>query len=197
MPSKSPFANLDLPRTHILTYLFASGSGPSNEPIWIDSRDPTHNLSPKQLLEMVRRMAAGFKKSGIEPRDVVTIFTPNHIYVPVIYLAIVGYGAVFTGLNPSYTVQELVHTMVDSEAKAMFVHPALLKTARAAVSQAGLSDRKLFLFSDSAREVPAVDGVRDWRTLMGSAVEGEAWKWDAYRAEEARNRIATINYSSG
>jgi len=32
------------------------------------------------------------------------IFTPNHIYVPVAYLGILGAGAAFSGLNPAYTV---------------------------------------------------------------------------------------------
>ena len=32
------------------------------------------------------------------------IFTPNHIFVPVAYLGVVGAGYAFSGANPVYTV---------------------------------------------------------------------------------------------
>lgn len=36
--------------------------------------------------------------------DVVMIYTPNHIFVPVAYLGIVGAGFAFSGANPVYTL---------------------------------------------------------------------------------------------
>jgi hypothetical protein len=41
---------------------------------------------------------------GSKPDEVVMIFTPNHIFVPVAYLGIVGSKRIFSGANPAYTV---------------------------------------------------------------------------------------------
>lgn len=104
MPFTSPYPHLDLPQSNILTYLF--GQGPvSEEPLWLDSKDPEKiNLSPKQLLQWVKRLGYGLQRLGLRKGDVVMICTPNQIFVPVAYLGIVGAGCVFSGANPAYTV---------------------------------------------------------------------------------------------
>lgn len=104
MPFSSPYPSLDIPETNILSYLFPPGEEPYDEPIWFDSKNASNNLSPKQLLHWVRRLALGLERLGLKKGDVVMIFTPNHIFVPVAYLGIVGAGCVFSGANPSYTV---------------------------------------------------------------------------------------------
>jgi acyl-CoA synthetase (AMP-forming)/AMP-acid ligase II len=104
MPLKSPFPNIDIPKVDILTYLFPHNISPSTEPIWIDSADTNISLSPAQLLQWVKRLAFGLERSGIKKGEVVMIYTPNHIFVPVAYLGIVGAGYAFSGANPIYTV---------------------------------------------------------------------------------------------
>ena len=102
MPFTSPYPDLDIPRSNILSYLF--GQGPvSEEPLWHDSKDATRNLSPAQLLQWVRRLGLGLERLGLGRGDVVMICTPNQILVPVAYLGIVGSGCVFSGANPAYT----------------------------------------------------------------------------------------------
>lgn len=196
MPSQSPFPALDIPKTNLLSYLFPTGADDDDKPLWITSNNELSALSPNQLLSLVKRVAAGFVRLGIGRGDVVAVFTPNHIYVPVIYLATVGYGAVFTGFNPAYTVGELVHLMKDSKAKVIFVHPQLLGPASEAAQEAGLSESSLILFSDGKDGIQS-PGIQDWRTYFGSSSEASCWKWDNYDSKEAEARIATINYSSG
>jgi len=104
MPLKSPFPDIDIPKVDILTYLFPPNTSPSTEPIWIDSADANIALSPAQLLHWVKRLAFGLERSGIKKGEVVMIYTPNHIFVPVAYLGIVGAGCAFSGANPIYTV---------------------------------------------------------------------------------------------
>lgn len=104
MPFSSPFPDLDIPQTDILTYLFPPNKQPSNKPIWIDAADPAKRLSPAQLLQWVKRLAFGIEKAGVMRGEVVMIFTPNSILVPVAYLGIVGAGCAFSGANPIYTI---------------------------------------------------------------------------------------------
>lgn len=104
MVFKSPFPSLDIPKTNLLSYLFPKGSTPSDEPIWIDCKDDKINLSPKQMLQWVKRLGFGLQNLGLKRGDVVMICTPNQIFVPVAYLGIVSVGCVFSGANPAYTV---------------------------------------------------------------------------------------------
>lgn len=104
MPFTSPFPALDIPKVDILTYLFPPGETPSDKPQWIDSSNPSNSLSPAQLLQWVKRLGFGLEKTGVEKGEVVMIYTPNHIFVPVAYLGIVGAGYAFSGANPVYTL---------------------------------------------------------------------------------------------
>lgn len=46
----------------------------------------------------------GLDRMGSKTGDVVMVFTPNHIFVPVAYHGIVGSKRIFSGSNPAYTV---------------------------------------------------------------------------------------------
>lgn len=104
MPFSSPFPDVHIPKTDILTYLFPPEKAPSTKPLWIDSKNPKISLSPARLLQWVKRLAFGLEKSGVKKGEVVMIYTPNHIFVPVAYLGIVGAGYAFSGANPVYTL---------------------------------------------------------------------------------------------
>ena len=143
----------------------------------------------------LKRLAVGLDKLGIQRGEAVLILTTNHIYVPVAYLGIVGSGRVFSGVNPIYTVSEVVYQIKDTGAKVMLVYPSLLDTALAAAEQAGLPVNRLFQFSDS--ECQMKRGVKDWQHLLASDDEADAYRWPELRGEAAIQTPATINYSSG
>jgi 4-coumarate--CoA ligase len=103
MTIKSPFPPLEIPETDLLSYLFPNTSNVSSDPLWIDANDPTNCLSPKQGLLWIKRLAIGLDRLEIASQDVVMILTPNHIFVPVIYLGIVGSRRIFSAGNPIYT----------------------------------------------------------------------------------------------
>jgi 4-coumarate--CoA ligase len=194
MPFQSIYPNLDIPKTNILSYLFPSDNDISDEPIWIDALDTRKSLSPRQLLLWVKRLAVGLDKLRVARQEAVLIYTPNHNFVPVAYLGIVGSGRVFSGMNPIYTINEIVHQIKDTEANVILAHPSLLKNAIEAGSRAGISSDRIFQFSDHWQQPKY--GVKDWRHMIGSVTEGEAYTWDPM-LETSTTSIATINYSSG
>lgn len=104
MPFSSPFPNLPIPKCNLLEYLFPKESSPTDTPIWIDSKETDHHLTPRTLLQWSKRLALGLDRIGSKEGEVVTILTPNHIFVPVAYLGIVGSKRIFSGANPVYTV---------------------------------------------------------------------------------------------
>lgn len=64
-----------------------------------------------------------------------------------------------------------------------------------AAAKAGISTDRIFMFSDEAQ--PTRDGVHDWRDMIGTSEQGDAWNWPELSPTEATQTVATINYSSG
>ncbi|KAI9371746.1 hypothetical protein BJX61DRAFT_548097 [Aspergillus egyptiacus] len=193
MAYSSIFPPLDIPNSNILSYLYPPNQTVSSTPIWIDANDPDNSLSPRQMLSWVRRIGYGLDRLRIPKGEVVMIYTPNHIFVPVAYQGIVGSGRIFTGANPTYTQFEIEHHIKDSGARVILVHPDLVATAVAAAARVGLPKERIFLFSDSPCR--SIEGVQDWRSMAGTEEEGRSWKWD--EMENGDSVPATINYSSG
>ncbi|OAL57412.1 acetyl-CoA synthetase-like protein [Pyrenochaeta sp. DS3sAY3a] len=195
MPFSSPFPAIDIPKCNLLEYLFPQGQSPSDTPIWIDSKDTNQHLTPRTLLQWTKRLALGLDRLGSKPGEVVMIFTPNHVFVPVAYLGIVGSKRIFSGANPAYTVSEMIHQVSNTQAQFILAHPTLVDTAIEAAKGAGLPDGRVFLFS----EVPnaPVKGCKDWREFLPSPAEGDAYNFPVLSEVESTTTTATVNYSSG
>jgi 4-coumarate--CoA ligase len=103
MPSQSPF-QINIPATDLLSYLFPPSKPASDKHIWIDAEDTKRALSPRQLLQWVKRLGMGLERLGLRKGDVVVVYSHNHIFVPVAYLGVAGCGYVFSGCNPAYGV---------------------------------------------------------------------------------------------
>lgn len=85
--------------------------------------------------------------------------------------------------------------MKNTGARVVLVHPTLLSTARQAAKAAGLSDSNLYLFSDTEHE--PIDGIKDWRAMLGTPSEASRYQWPRLDGELSTKQIATVNYSSG
>ena len=77
----------------------------------------------------------------------------------------------------------------------LLVHPALLDTARKASKASGLAHDRLFLFSDAEHD--AIDGIQDWRSMLGSPGDASQYDWPRLSGLESKRQVATVNYSSG
>ncbi|KIX00281.1 uncharacterized protein Z518_10420 [Rhinocladiella mackenziei CBS 650.93] len=195
MPYTSPWAPLDVPKCNILYYLFPPNTAPSNEPLWINATNASNSLSPAQMLSWTKRFAMGLDRLGVAQQEAVLVFSPNHLFVPMVYLAAAGSKRYFTGVNPIYTANEVAHQMKAIEAAVVLVHPSLLETGLAAAKQTNISLDRLFIFSDW--ECPTTQGVRDWRSIIASEKDAESWQWDSLEGEPAARTIAVVNFSSG
>jgi 4-coumarate--CoA ligase len=123
------------------------------------------------------------------------IYSPNHLFIPVAYLGIVGSVRAFSAANPIYTVSEVVHQLKNTEARCILAHPSMLDNALAAAEQVGLSKSKIFLFNDEPCQ--PTKGIKDWREMIATPEEADRYQWRKLSPEESVNTVATINYSSG
>lgn len=194
MIHKSKFEDIDIPECNILSYLFPKDKTVSTRPLWMDARSPEKRLSPASLLLNVQRFALGLDRLGVPINEAIMVFTPNHIFVPVVYLAAAGSKRYYTGANPTYTVDELSFQMSTVKPAVILIHPSLFKTGYSALNKANLHSTKVFLFDDS--DCVEENGVQDWKTFLASEQDAISWEWDDL-GHNAKSQIATINFSSG
>jgi len=142
-------------------------------------------------LTWIKRLGSFLEQQRIPKGEVVMILTPNHIFVPVAYLGIVGAGRVFSGANPIYTSTEIEHQIKNTGTKLILVHPSLVETAVEAARKAGLGKESIFQFSDHPCQ--PVHGIQDWRDV---AVDAKDYSSDTL-GKDSKRTLATINYSSG
>lgn len=90
---------------------------------------------------------------------------------------------------------ETKYQIENTGAKVMLVDPLLLRTALEAADKAKFPQDRIFLFSDD--ECSPSQGLKDWRTVLGSPEESEKWQRKSFTVEESKNRTAVLNYSSG
>ncbi|KFY17772.1 hypothetical protein V492_00393 [Pseudogymnoascus sp. VKM F-4246] len=195
MPFKSVHPHISIPQTNLVEYLFPPNSEPSNEPLYIDAQDPSNYLSEAQVLEWSKSFSSGLNNAGFHQGEVVMLFTPNHIFVPVAYLGIVGGGYTFSAANTAFTLRELVYQIEDVQPSVVLVHPDFLPLSVEAAANTSLSDLKIFQFTDV--ECTPVLGVPDWRVLFDTKFGVDEYAWPSFTPEESLTKVATINYSSG
>ncbi|KAK6369922.1 hypothetical protein LTS17_009372 [Exophiala oligosperma] len=188
---KSPYPDLDIPETNVLQYVFPPGEQPSDEAIWIDASNPQKSLSPRQALPWIHRIGNLLDIMHVGVGEAVMILSPNHIFVPVAYLGIVGAGRVFSGANPIYTPTEIEYQIRNTGSRLILAHPSLLDKAIDAGRQAGLGPSSIVQFSDIALE--PLRGIQDWRFMT----EGLDHRQHDPMGAESKTILATVNYSSG
>ncbi|KAJ4163642.1 hypothetical protein LMH87_005357 [Akanthomyces muscarius] len=200
MPVRSPFADVDVPSVNVLDYIFPNPGDVSDKPLWIDADDNAKSLSLRQTLGWVKRLGAGLQRLGLKRGDVVMMCSTNHIFVPVLYLGVVGSTCAFTGANPAYTPKEIAYQITNAQAKIILAHPSKIDDVLAAAAEAKFPRDRIFHFSDdisSDAATTTVKGLRDWTAFLAPEDAASAWAWPSLTPAEARTQLATINYSSG
>jgi acyl-CoA synthetase (AMP-forming)/AMP-acid ligase II len=90
-------------------------------------------LTCGNLLQRIRRVAAGLAALGVRKGDVVALCAPNSPEFAVAFYAIVRLGAIVTPANPTNTSQEIAFQLVDAGAKLLIATAALAGRACAAI----------------------------------------------------------------
>lgn len=196
---EAPWQTLDVPKCNILSYLFPPDAGLSKEPKWLNADDPSESISPAQMVTLIKRFATGLSNLGVKEKEVVMIFSPNNLYVPLVYLATAGSKRCFTGANPGYTTAEVAMQIASVRPAILLVHESLIETGFAAAEKTGLAHGNIYVFGNKhgQRNEQTTMECKDWWSILASEEDSASWQWDPLNGESATTTIAVINFSSG
>lgn len=206
MPIHPLIPPVHIPEVNILEYIFGDPKDVTDKPLWIDSQDPSKSLSTRQALGWIKRLGLGLQRLGLKRGDVVMMCSTNHIFVPVLYLGVVGATCAFTGANPAYTPKgkrnnrnqiaqvitqisnslkkttaEIAHQISNAQAKIILAHPSKLNDVLAAAAETNFPTSHIYSFSAdvsgaTASTTPS-NGVCDWTALLAPATDPAAQSW--------------------
>ncbi|OAG34742.1 hypothetical protein AYO21_11090 [Fonsecaea monophora] len=149
----------------ICSWIFDEPTYDVNKPIFIDANNTSRSISNLQARKIIRQLIRGLHKAGVKRGDCVLVHSFNDIYYPILFLAIVGAGAVFAGSNPGYTPLELRHHVNITQATFLISEPELLEPLMRAAKDTGISQSQVRVFNtQSSQTVP--QGFTSWTDLM-------------------------------
>ncbi|KAK0384327.1 hypothetical protein NLU13_8414 [Sarocladium strictum] len=138
---------------------------------------------------------------GLKEGQVISIFSRNSIWYPVITLSAVRIGAVACGVSPDYTVDELAFTLQLSKAQLLFTTKDLKDGAVRAAAKAGIPEKNVILLdgeSDNTSTAPSPLTVRD--LIKSGQAYGPNGQTAAYKlpaGKSAAEICALLCFSSG
>ncbi|OCL05746.1 amp dependent CoA ligase [Glonium stellatum] len=173
----------------IVSWTLTSETAETSKPLLIDAANPSRFLTFNGVRKVVRQLVSGLKARGIQPGDCVCVASFNDIHYTPLYLGVIGAGARFTGVNPSYTAPELTHHVQLTGAKMLIVEPAMLNTALETARNCGIPASSVFVF-DVQDQNPNQD-IQSWEELL---TDGEK---DWVRVNNPSSTVASYCTTSG
>ncbi|KAF2481070.1 hypothetical protein BDY17DRAFT_300645 [Neohortaea acidophila] len=150
MPAESIYPPVEIPNVGIFEFLFnrPQASVQPDQEIFVDAQTG-RSYTYSQLKQTAIEFGQGLK--GLwdwQKGDVLGLFTPNSIDYPPIVWGTHFAGGIVSPANPAYTVDELVHQLKDSGAKALLTQLAVLDVAKQAAKKAGIPEDRIALLGD-------------------------------------------------
>jgi len=146
------FPDVDIPDVTITEWVLQHAASRGDKPAIIDG--PTgRTITYAQLVDGVRRVAAGLAAHGFKKGDVLAIYSPNVPEYALTFHAAATLGGISTTVNPLYTVRELTQQLRDSNARFVFTVPMFMDNVRAAVEVVG-SVQEVFVLGEAAGATP-------------------------------------------
>ncbi|RAH65410.1 acyl--CoA ligase [Aspergillus aculeatinus CBS 121060] len=158
-PSRAP-----VPPTDVLSYSFSNPIYDRTVPIYVDVHQPSRSICYDQARRIVRQLIAGLHAWGVRKGDCVNIHSFNSIYYPMLVLAIVGIGGIFTGSNPAYTPLELKHHLQTAQVRFIITESELYGPIRTAAHDLNIFLSHVRIFNTREETIP--EGTVSWTDLF-------------------------------
>lgn len=170
--------------------------------------DGDRSRSYRELLDEVRRIAAGYVHRGVRPGDRIAVWAPNSLEWVVAALAISYAGASLVPLNTRYRGHEVVDVLERTSATVLVLADGFLGRSQLAELREAAADTIVAEADGPVRGLPAlhtvvtVEDTGDTSTLAFSSLPSVASPADLAEAEGrattlAGEAIADILFTSG
>jgi acyl-CoA synthetase (AMP-forming)/AMP-acid ligase II len=181
MAYRSPYPDITVPPISLFEMVLGKAAGHADKVAMADGITG-RRITYRELLDLIRKTAAGLAARGIRKGDVVSIWAPNVPEWPVAFFGAVRLGAIVHTSNPVSTSDELAYQLADGNVKMLITVNALADKARVAIEH---SKRPIEMFT--------FDDTPDTPTLASLMVDGEP---PAVTIDPAHDIVA-LPYSSG
>ncbi|KAJ1337075.1 hypothetical protein BSLG_006835 [Batrachochytrium salamandrivorans] len=188
----SPYPPVVVPEQDIPSFIFGSEGFKRNldGPALIDS-ESGQVITFRELQQSARCFAAGlihllaFRKS-----EVVAVYTPNNINYSTIAFGtlMAGKCGSLSGINPSYTTEEVAYQLKDSGSSVLIVSPDLTDNACAAAKRVGIPADRIFVLAEHP-----IGSLRTFSSLLSELPLPTI----TFTSDELKNTPAYLCYSSG
>jgi len=155
---RSPMSDIDVPDIPLHAFILAGVDGRADRPALIDGPSG-RTVTYGELRQRVDAFAAGLAARGLEPGEVVGIFSPNLPEYAIAFHGIARAGGTVTTVNPTATAEELTRQLSDAGARFLLTAPPMADTAAAAADRAGVEH--VFVFGEAEGLTPAAELFAD------------------------------------
>jgi acyl-CoA synthetase (AMP-forming)/AMP-acid ligase II len=181
MTYRSPYPDITVPEKNLFDMVLG-GAGGRGDAVAMADGMTGRRITYRELMDQIRRTAAGLAARGIGKGDVVSIWAPNVPDWPVAFFGTVRLGAIVHTSNPVSTPDELAFQLADGNAKILITVNALADKARAAIAQ-----------TKKSIELITFDETPGLPTLSSIMIDAEPPRV----AIDPANDLVALPYSSG
>lgn len=147
MAYRSPYPDISVPATSLYEEVLGRAAARADAIAMADGISG-RTITYRQLLDLIRRTAAGLAARGIKKGDVISLWAPNLPEWPIAFFGAIRIGAIVHTSNPVSTPEELSYQLADAGSKILITVNALSEKAREAIAEAKL-DIEIITLDDS------------------------------------------------
>ncbi|HUQ87764.1 MAG TPA: AMP-binding protein [Vicinamibacterales bacterium] len=181
MTYRSPYPDIHVPNLNLFDMVLGKAPGRAND-VAMACGLTGRTITYSQMLDQIRKTAAGLAARGIKQGDVVSLWSPNVPEWPIVFFAIMKLGAIVHTSNPVSTPEELAFQLNDGNARILVTVNALAEKAKAAIVE---SKKKIELITiDETPGLPSIASIHIDKDVPGVSID-------------PANDLAVLPYSSG
>jgi acyl-CoA synthetase (AMP-forming)/AMP-acid ligase II len=151
MVIRSPFPDVEIPESSFTDFVLARAGERGDKAALIDGPSG-RTITYAELVDSVRRVAAGLAARGFRKGDVFAHYAPNLPEYAVAFHGVASAGGVNTTANPLLTAEELARQLSDCRARLLVTVPERLEAAKVAAEQGGVEE--IFVYGEADRATP-------------------------------------------
>ena len=185
--------SVPVPIVSVPDFVFNSPDAPLSEsPLLISAENPERFLSLSSYRDQSRRFAAGLKASGVKEGDRVFLASHNTIYNAVVFMGTVMAGAIFAGVQATYSVADVARQLEQTVPKVILATESFMPKLVEACQVASRKSNDIYLFDECLHGGPS-----HWTKLLLTERVAQDLTWESFTSKDAAMRTASLIYSSG